>query len=317
MPSPFKQLAEESKVTEKAANIEMSVIHKTTGRFTKENLRAWMQKGKQTKKSDICALLVGDPKIGKSGVLLDALSDEDITTGKQMIIFEMNSDQGCDVNKKLFHAEKDNIMILNPREYIQDKEGKWVLDYIATMEKIKSTIQLIKEDVEAGVNIKVIAIDGLDIFLSEICESQMRMEEHIDAAGGVAMRFWKNRNKFYYDVINMMLDIDVDKYFITHYSLRSRDDKTGAYNDKRTVSKIDEKLVYNCQKSTTDKVHQVIEFEDQTRIVSGKRKIKIVAHMIADRRSYDNYMKTLIIAETDEDGTVKWNGKNILERNWD
>ena len=320
--SVFKGLAEEYKTKQDVIVKKLAVGHTPTKseRFSPENMRAWMEKSKKTKNSSICALLIGDPKIGKSGVVLDCLTEQDIIDGKKLIIFELNADQGCDVNKKEFHSENDNIMILNPSGdpdmYVQDKEGNHQLDYIAVMSKIKATIQTIKQDIEDGDNhIKAIGFDGLDIFLSEICESQMRMEEHIDAAGGVSMRYWKNRNKYYYDVLNMILSIDVDKYFITHYAPRSRDDKTGQYNDKRTVSKINDNLVYSCQKSTTDKMHQVIEFTDHTRIIQGKKHVKIIATMVADRRSLNSYMDTLIVAET-VDGKVKWNGRAILEKTW-
>jgi len=315
--SAFKELAIESQAEVKAVTEKLAIGHKpvASNRWSAENMRAWMNKSKITKKSSICALFVGHPKVGKSGVLLDVLTESDIDEGKQLIVYELNSDQGCDVNKKEFHNNNDNIIILNPREYIQDKEGIWQPDYIATMAKIKSSIQTIKEDIESNkLNVKAIGFDGLDIFLSEICESQMRMEEHIDAAGGVSMRFWKNRNKYYYDTLNMIFDIDVDKYFTTHYSSRSRDDKTGQYNDKRTVSKLNDSLVYGCQKSTADKVHQIVEFTDQTRIIAGKKHIRIVATIVADRRSLNTYMNDIVIAETGSDGKIKWNGKELLER---
>ena len=321
--STFQVLSNESKVVQEAVVTKLAIGHKvpTGKRFSPENMRAWMEKSKKTKKSSICALMIGQPKIGKSGVLLDCLTDEQIAAGKKLIIFELNSDNGCDVNKKEFHNENDNIIVLNPSEdssmYIPDKEGNLQLDYIAVMAQIKATIQTIKQDIENGDDtIQAIGFDGLDIFLTEVCESQMRMEEHIDAAGGVAMRYWKNRNKYYYDVINMLLSIDVDKYFITHYAPRSRDDKTGQYNDKRTVSKLNESLVYACQKSTTDKMHQIIEFDDRTQIVKGKKQVKIIATMVADRRSLNSYMDNLIIAETGPDGKVKWNGKAVLTKPW-
>jgi len=316
--SVFKELAAESKVEQSAVTEKLAIGHKvpTSERFSADKMREWMVKSTKTKKSSICALLIGHPKIGKSGVLLDIRSAAEIEAGRKLYIFELNSDQGCDVNKSTFHTDDENIIVLNPREYLVDKDGIWQPDYIATMAKIKATIQVLKEDVEAGVDIKGIGFDGLDIFLGEICESQMRMDEHIDAAGGVSMRFWKNRNKYYYDVLNMLLDIDVDKYFITHYAPRSRDNTTGQYNDKRTISKLNDSLVYACQKSTTDKMHEVIEFSDETKIISGKKHIKIVATMIADRRSLNSYMDKITIAETQPDGTVKWDGQSLLEKTW-
>ncbi len=314
MSSPFEKLVDQSKTLEQTVTEKLAEGHKVPSRFSPENMREWMKKSKQTKNSSICALFIGHPKVGKSGVLLDCRTEQDKIDGKKIIIFELNSDQGCDVNKSIFHNNDDNIVILNPREYKLDEQGIWQPDYITTMSRIKAAIQTIKEDIKNESNIKAIGFDGLDIFLSEICESQMRMEEHIDAAGGVSMRFWKNRNKYYFDVLNMIFDLDIQKYFITHYAPRSRDEKNGQYNDKRTISKLNENLVYACQKSTSDKVHQIVEFTDQTRIVSGKKHVKIVVTIVADRRSLDTYMKEIVIAETGQDGKVKWNGQSILER---
>lgn len=315
MSSPFEKLANESKVAEQNINEKLAEGHKSPSKFSLENMREWIEKGKRAKNSNICALLVGDPKIGKSGVLLDCRTEQDKIENKKIIVFELNSDQGCSVNKDTFHPNDDNIIILNPREYSQDKEGVWQPDYIATMSRIKAAIQIIKEDINNGENIKAIGFDGIDVFLSEICEGQMRLSESIDAAGGVSMRFWKNRNAWYYNVLNMIFDLDCSKYLITHYAPRSRDDKTGIYNDKRTISKLNENLVYSCQKSTSEKVHQIVEFSDKTRIINGKRQVKIVATIVADRRSLDTYMQEIVIAETGSDGKVKWNGQAILERN--
>lgn len=316
MTSPFEKLAQESKINEQIVTEKLAAGHKSPTRFSMENMREWMDRSKKTKNSSICALLIGDPKVGKSGVLLDCRTEQDKIDGKKIIVFELNSDQGCSVNKDIFHPnDSENIIILNPREYCQDKDGVWEPDYISTMNRIKAAIQILKEDINNGENIKAIAMDGLDIFLSEICEGQMRISEHIDAAGGVSMRFWKNRNAWYYNVLNMIFDLPIDKYFITHYSPRSRDDKTGMFNDKRTVAKTNENLVYGCQKSTAEKVHQIIEFTDKTRIVNGKRQVKIVATVVADRRSLNTYLKEIVVAETGQDGNVIWNGQAILERN--
>lgn len=312
MVSPFEKLANESKVSEQIVNEKLTEGHKSPSKFSLENMREWVEKSKKPKNSSICALFVGDPKIGKSGVLLDCRTEQEKQEGKKIVVFELNRDNGCSLNKKEFHQNDENIIILNPWEDVQDKDGIWSPDYLSTMSRIRSAIQMYKEDIQNGANIKMIAFDGLDIFLNEICESQMRMEEHIDAAGGVSPRFYKNRNKYYYDTINMLLDIDIAKVFITHFSPRSRDDKTGQYNDRRSISKLNENLVYSCQKSTGDKMHQIVEFVDRTRIVNGKKQIKIVATIVADRRSYDNYMKEIVIAETGSDGKVKWNGQNIL-----
>jgi len=313
-PSVFKEMSEEINAANKEKELKIAAGHKSSPRFSSENMRKWIDDGKKTKKSSICALLVGDPKIGKSGIALDCRTEQQKNDNEKVIVFELNSDQGTNLNKATFHKEDDNIVVLNPREYSKDEEGEWMPDYILTMSRIKSAIRMIKEDINNGDKIVAIVLDGLDIFLNEICEGQTRINEEIDAAGGLGIRFYKNRNAYYYNILNLLFDLDVDKYLITHYASRTRDSNTGIWNDRRTVSKLNENLVYAAQKSTSDKVHQIIEFTDKTRIVNGKRQVKIIATIVADRRSLETYMKEIVIAETGSDGKVQWYGQNILNK---
>lgn len=302
--NPFQQLQEKQKEKKKDTDNEDDV------KYSEAEMLDWINEKQNSTGSNICALLVGHQKTGKTGVLLDSRTDDEIKAHKKVVVFELNSDKGCEVNKVEHHNDDPDIIILNPREY-KIENGEWQPDYIATMAKIKSSIQAIKNNVNS-LNIKVLGFDGLDIFLSEICESQMRIDEHIDVSGGVSMRYWKKRNKYYYDVLNMIFDIDgIDKYFITHYGDRRRDDKTGQFNDERTVSAINSNLVYSCQKSTADKMHQIVEFSDKTRIVEGSPKRKLTATIISDRRDLAKHMEEIVIAEVDGKKTI-WNGRTIL-----
>jgi len=278
----------------------------------KFDIEKWMNESSKPKKSSICALFVGHPKTGKTGCALDCRTDEDKKQHKKIIAIELNSDQGCEINKKIHHNDDPDIIVLNPREYSLDENGEWQPDYIKTMAKIKALIQYIRDSL-GELNLKALVFDGLDIFLSEICEAQMRIDEHIDVSGGVSMRFWKKRNEYYYKILNMIFDIDVDKYFITHYAERRRDDNTGEYTDDRTPSKLNPNLVYACQKSTADKMHQIVEFTDETKVVSGVMHRKLTATIISDRRSLKEHMKPILIAEVEGD-KVKWSGQAILER---
>ena len=181
------------------------------------------------------------------------------------------------------------------------------------MEKIKATLQELRDNLDEY-NLKAVVFDGLDIFLGEICEQQMRADEHVDVSGGLSQRFWKKRNDYYFQTLNLLFDIDVDKYFITHYAPKRRNDKTGDLDDDRYESKLNNLLVFACQKSTPDKMHQIVEFTDNTKITKGVKQVELVATIISDRRSLDSHMTPIIFAKTGEDGKVKWTGQSILER---
>lgn len=228
--------------------------------FSAKEIESWMADGNSVN-SDICALLVGDPKTGKTGMALDCRTDEEKAAGMKIVCIELNSDNGCKLNKKIFHKDDPSIIVIDPREFSVNESGDWEFDYIRTMAKIKAFLAYLKANVDK-LNVKAIVFDGADVYLSEICENQMRMDEHLDVTGGVKLTFWKKRNKYFYDAMNMLFTIDVDKYIITHY----RED----FDTK--------KLTYNIQKDFPDKVHQIIEFRKDVKI--NKYYVKIVA----DRR---------------------------------
>lgn len=213
--------------------------------------------------SEICALFVGDPKTTKTGCAVDCRTEEEIKEGKKIIYIELNSDSGGKINKKAFRKDDPTIIVIDPREFsIDEINGDWKFDYIRTMGKIKALLMWVKTNQEK-LNIHTIVMDGVDIFLSEICENQMRMDESLDISGGVKMTFWKSRNKYFYDVINMLLSIDINKIFITHFK-----------EDSET-----KKLIYGCQKNMPDKLHQIVEFRKDSK--TGNCYAKIVA----DRRN--------------------------------
>lgn len=249
--------------------------------FNDKAIEDWMNKGESIK-SEICALFVGDPKTCKTGTALDRRTPEDIAAGKKIICIELNSDNGCKINKKIFHKDDPSIIVVDPREFSVDGSGDWEFDYIKTMAKIKAFLAYIKSN-QDKLNIKAIVFDGADVYLSEVCEGQMRMDEHIDVSGGVKMTYWKRRNKYFYDVMNMLFTIDVDKYIITHYK---KDDEG--------------KKIYSIQANFPDKVHQTVEFR------KDEKTNKTYAKVVDDRRNKPEILlKDQLIMEI-VDGKKVW-----------
>jgi len=250
--------------------------------FTNKQIEDWMNEGTSIN-SEICALFVGDPKTCKTGTALDRRTPEDIAAGKKIICIELNSDNGCKINKKIFHKDDPSIIVVDPREFSVNNEGDWEFDYVKTMATIKAFLAYIKSNVDT-LNVKAIVFDGADVYLSEICENQMRMDENLDVTGGVKMSFWKRRNKYFYDVMNMLFTIDVDKYIITHF----KKDEDG-------------KEIYSIQKDFPDKVHQIVEFR------SDKKTNKTFAKVVSDRRDKPMILnKEQLVMEIDSVGKKVW-----------
>jgi len=254
--------------------------------FSDKDIEGLLEEGTSVK-SDICALLVGDPKTGKTGMALDCRTDEDKASGKKIICIELNSDNGCKINKKIFHKDDPSIIIIDPREFSVNDNGDWEFDYIRTMAKIKAFLAYVKKNIDK-LNVKSIVFDGADVYLSEVCENQMRMDEHLDVSGGVKMTFWKKRNKYFYDVMNLLFTIDVDKYIITHY----KKDEAG-------------NKIYSIQANFPDKMHQVIEFRKDTK--TNKHYAKIVD----DRRDKPTVLNVDTIIMEVIDGKKTWKGMRL------
>ncbi len=249
--------------------------------FSDAQIKGWLADGSSIK-SDVCALFVGDPKTCKTGTALDRRTPEEKAAGMKIICIELNSDNGCKINKKIFHQDDPAIIVIDPREFSTNDDGDWEFDYIKTMAKIKSLLAWIKSNL-GTLNIKSIVFDGADVYLSEVCEGQMRMDEHIDVAGGVKQTYWKKRNKYFYDVMNMLFTIDVDKYIITHY----KKDEAG-------------KKIYSIQANFPDKVHQTVEFrkDDKTN--------KYYAKIVDDRRDKPETLNKEQLVMEIVDGKKVW-----------
>ncbi len=255
--------------------------------FTDKEIEKWIAEGDSVN-SEICALYVGLPKTTKTGCSLDIRTPEEIQEGKKIWVMELNSDNGSKLNKKVFWNDDPSIIVIDPREFnIDETTGDWNFDYIKTMAKIKAFLMYLKLNYKK-LNTKAIVVDGIDVLLSEICENQLRMEKNLDAAGGVQMSFWKIRNKYFYDILNMLFTIDVDKYLITHL----KED-----NDTK-------KLVYSVQKDLPDKLHNIVEFR------KDEKANKCYAKVVADRRNRPDLLgKEFCTMESDPvTGKRIWHG---------
>lgn len=242
--------------------------------FSDKDMETFMDSGK-TINSDICCLLVGPPKTCKTGITLDCRTEDEIKNGMKLVYIECNHDNGGRINKKVYHKDDPNIFTLDITELSTDEiTGEQIVDYQRSMAKAKALLKWLKDNKDK-LKLKAVIFDGADRFLSEFAERQMRLEEHIDVTGGVSMKYWLKRNRYFHDVMDRLLEIDVDRYIISH---PKEDKDTG-------------KVTYGVQKDFPDRVHQIVEtrFDQKTN--------KYYAKIIADRRDNSNINKDIVIME--------------------
>lgn len=177
--------------------------------FSNEEIEAWM-KEKSSIISTECIGIIGADGTGKSGIALDCRTPEEVKEGKKIIVLDL--DGGCLPIKIKYHNNDENIIVKDPTVYKTDEEGTNV-DYEATMEKIMATVTWLNSKKDKS--IKAIVLDGCDKLL-KIAEYQMRIDEHIDAVGGVQLRYWNKRNISYFRILEAIKKLPCDKYFITH-----------------------------------------------------------------------------------------------------
>jgi hypothetical protein len=255
--------------------------------FSDVDIEKWMEEGK-TIHSGICCLISGAPKTCKTGITLDCRTEEEIKDGMKIIYIECNHDNGGRINKKVFHKDDPNIITLDITELkIDEDTGDQVVDYQRSMAKVKALLKWVRENKEK-LKLKALIFDGADRFLSEYAERMMRLTENIDVTGGVSMKYWMLRNRYFNDVMDRLLEIDVDRYIITH---PKTDTDTG-------------KVTYGVEKNFPDRVHQIIEtrFDPKTN--------KYYAKIVADRRDNSLLNKEIIVMEI-VDGKKIWHNYKL------
>ncbi len=250
--------------------------------FSDKDIENWLDEGKKIN-SNIACLLVGAPKTCKTGIALSCRTEDEIKDGKKIIYIELNHDNGGRINKSIYHKDDPNLITLDITELKIDEEtGDQVVDYIKSMAKLKALLKWVRENKDT-LNIKALVLDGADRLLSEYAERQMRLSENIDVAGGVAIKFWMIRNRHFSDVMDRFMEIDVDRYIISH---PKEDRDTG-------------KITYGVEKNFPDRCHQIAETRYDPK--SNKYFIKV----IADRRNNSDINKDICIMEV-VDGKKIW-----------
>lgn len=160
-------------------------------------------------------LVMGDDGVGKSGIVLDYCSK----LPKKTMIIDLDGGN----LPLLYEYYKDNNKFIVPRilETTISKDGLIDIDYVMTMTRIKG---LIKYVVENQNEFSAIVLDGLSTLLKH-AEYQSRIDKNISVDGGMQLRYWLNRNKFFTEIIEIMKSASlIDKFYIGHSDLIANKD---------------------------------------------------------------------------------------------
>tara|TARA_R110002153_G_scaffold219489_2_gene371944 strand:- start:2947 stop:4194 length:1248 start_codon:yes stop_codon:yes gene_type:complete len=189
-------------------------------------------------KTYVFAGIDGPRKSGKTGMVLDSLTEEEIANGAQ--IWHVDFDLGGETTKAAHHDDKkDNIVVLNPWVIFKG-QSRVPFDFPATYQ---NTMDILLYALEVGQAqeayyeangkmpnpyLKTLCFDGLDHWLN-ICETCMKIEDldlgkdGIDVSGKSATtkigRFnWNIRKNRYNSAMNNMQELcrmGVNVYGIT------------------------------------------------------------------------------------------------------
>jgi len=177
--------------------------------IAKKELKKWFEKSKESKSpgSSIKAAFYGADGIGKSGICMDSMTQDEIDTGMQMVIFDV--DGSARPIYERFHSKK-NFTVLDPMEQLPGGE----IDFVTTYAKMMSAAKYIKEDMDG---VAGTVLDGAGYFF-KICEMVMRFEDlKINPDVRLSDQFqWSIRNRRYNALLLLLKRLPYRFFLTTH-----------------------------------------------------------------------------------------------------
>ena len=249
-------------------------------------------------KDKIVCLLYGEDGTGKSPIPLSYLSEEDIKNGMCAVIIDL--DGGCiplvtryysDQCKKYDRNPNEVFIVRNPL-VLTAKDGEECIDYKETMNRIRRMIRYVKDNWEKK-KIKFIVFDGLSTALKH-AEQQMRLDKHLNADGGVQLRFWLVRNKIFTETLEMIKSLPISSFFIGHTDFILKGDETDS----------------SVKIKTNAMVHQKIRCVKERNLDKS-----VILKAIIEKSKYNVRLegRELIFCTVKPDGSYEWDGNKVLK----
>lgn len=181
--------------------------------FSMEDLNQEWEETVEEASSDLMMGIYGEEGTAKSGILLNARTEEERRQGVKHVIID--ADQSCRPLWKNYWNRDPNIRIIDP--LVSMTEGKkQSVDYVATYEKLNAWMGWIENNIEDK-NIGYVSIDGLDTFLNW-CQQVMKIVDmkDIDVHNSDVGYDWGKRNRRYYDVFKWLKSLPVHSIVTAH-----------------------------------------------------------------------------------------------------
>ena len=187
----------------------------------KAKILAQIQARLSRDRSHLLCSITGNPKTGKTGLVLDSRTDEQIAEGKKIYILDF--DRGAEPTWDAAWDRDENIVIFDPIEMRPDGSTNWE----STFKNASSFCQLAKEtlDEEPG-SICTFVLDGVDKafegssdVLRELLVKQQTREGtvvHATDSVKVSTLDWKIRNRVYNRLLDLVCNLECDRFLITH-----------------------------------------------------------------------------------------------------
>ena len=275
-------------------NEAITTDEKTKGSFAigREAYLAKRQIAQERNKNFLCVGIWGAPKSAKSALAADILTDEDIKNGMHVFVWDYDN-RFIDV-KRNHYANNENLVVFNPIERHPDT----LVDIKATKHNAEMHYQEAMTYLEQG-KLKAVIIDGADKFLTDVCETYMRVKHNLDADTVIKQLpfVWGDRNTPYKNFLHKkILEMDCHRIVIAHAK-----DK---YVDGSPVG-----TIANWHESTEDIFTTTIKMD--RKIVRGNATFTALIEASATK---PELIGTRHIVLTINNGKVEWTGLDVLKK---
>ena len=280
--------------TTKDKNEAVTTIDKEQGSFAlgREAYLAKRKTAQERNKNFLCCGIWGAPKSAKSALAADILTEEDIENGMHVFVWDYDN-RFIDV-KRNHYDNVENLVVFNPIERHPDT----LVDIEATKHNAEMHYEEAMTYLKNG-KLKAIIVDGADKFLTDVCETYMRVKHNLDADTVIKQLpyVWGDRNTPYKNFLHKkILEMECHRIVVAH----SKD----KYVDGSPVG-----VVSNWHDSTEDIFTSTIRMEREIR----KDKTDYIALIEASATKPEligSRHTVLTIAK----GDVKWIGLPTLKK---
>ena len=195
-------------------NEATTTTEKTQGSFALGR-EAYLAKRKAAQDRDtnyLCCGIWGAPKTAKSAIAADILTEEDLANDMHVFVWDYDN-RFIDV-KRNHYDNSTNLVVFNPIERHPDT----LVDIKATKNNAEMHYEEALTYLEKG-KLKAVIIDGADKFLTDVCETYMRIKHNLDADTVIKQLpfVWGDRNTPYKNFLHKkILEMECHRIVIAH-----------------------------------------------------------------------------------------------------